>query len=292
MPDKQTRCPKCDTTYKVSVTQLTVAQGMVCCPKCSNTFNALSHLIQKTTTPPIIQSLHTDHHPHHNINVSKSSVPTIESPITSIFKWKPKNSNIDLITYLNNLTQFNNNPISNTPSLNLSSNTQEPSNKNYRKKSVFYYLIWSVSNVILLSIFLFQILWFNPNINEKYPPLNLIFTKVCSILSCDTADQRYYQINIEGLNVQQTNENKKHAILFSGVLMNHYKKSLALPHIRVKFRKNRIETATYIVLPEQYLKQSLSTIKRIPTESPFPFNFSIPIAPQAYDHYHLEVIHP
>ena len=44
MSDKQTSCPKCLTIYKVSVAQLTVAQGMVCCPKCSMTFNALSHL--------------------------------------------------------------------------------------------------------------------------------------------------------------------------------------------------------------------------------------------------------
>lgn len=45
MSDKLTNCPTCFTTYKVTVPQLTVAQGMVCCPKCSTSFNALSHLV-------------------------------------------------------------------------------------------------------------------------------------------------------------------------------------------------------------------------------------------------------
>lgn len=41
MNEKQTRCPKCLTVYKVSLTQLTVAQGMVCCPKCNLNFGAV-----------------------------------------------------------------------------------------------------------------------------------------------------------------------------------------------------------------------------------------------------------
>ncbi|KKZ49526.1 hypothetical protein UO01_06510, partial [Acinetobacter baumannii] len=45
MNEKQTRCPKCLTVYKVSLTQLTVAQGMVCCPKCNLSFNALTNLV-------------------------------------------------------------------------------------------------------------------------------------------------------------------------------------------------------------------------------------------------------
>ena len=46
MTQKQTRCPNCQTVYKVSVTQLTISQGMVCCPKCSAEFNALVHLVK------------------------------------------------------------------------------------------------------------------------------------------------------------------------------------------------------------------------------------------------------
>ena len=45
MSNKQTFCPSCSTTYRISVAQLTISQGMVCCAKCSHTFNALSHLV-------------------------------------------------------------------------------------------------------------------------------------------------------------------------------------------------------------------------------------------------------
>ncbi len=51
MPEKHTLCPECKTIYKVSVTQLTVAQGMVCCPRCDTTFNALLHLISTEQLP-------------------------------------------------------------------------------------------------------------------------------------------------------------------------------------------------------------------------------------------------
>lgn len=289
MSDKHTQCPDCETTYKVSVIQLTVAQGMVCCPKCLNSFNALTYLVHSTHIPQTIAAASYYQDLSQNLSVKKSTLPSLENPIDTIFSWKPKNSNIDLRIYLNNLAQFNHHPISNTPLLNLSSNTHEYSQHKSRKKTLLYYLIWPASNIICLSILLFQILWFNPNLNERYPLLNALFSKTCAILHCDTTNQHYYQIKIEDLTVQH---NTHDSILFSGVLINHYKKSLELPKIQVKFRKNRIETATYVILPHQYLNPSLSGIRRIPKESPYPFKFTIPNFHQPYDHYHLEIIHP
>ncbi len=51
MSEKQTYCPNCFTKYKVSVAQLTVARGMVCCAKCSTNFNALTHLVVDKEEP-------------------------------------------------------------------------------------------------------------------------------------------------------------------------------------------------------------------------------------------------
>jgi len=108
MSDKQTRCPKCTTIYKVTLTQLTIAQGMVCCPKCSINFNALTHLVQPAVSSETRGSA-----------IKKSTLPThigerkkigseSSANILDIFERKIENSNIDLLTYLNNLNYFHN----------------------------------------------------------------------------------------------------------------------------------------------------------------------------------------
>ena len=111
MAEKQTRCPTCASIYKVSVAQLTVAQGMVCCPKCSENFNALLYLLTVSTQ----QESKTFHSLENSPPTQEELITTshqIETHLLDIFDRKIENSNIDLRTYLNNLNYFNNDPIS------------------------------------------------------------------------------------------------------------------------------------------------------------------------------------
>lgn len=100
MNEKQTRCPKCLTVYKVSLTQLTVAQGMVCCPKCNLNFNALTNLVN-VEQPETVNSSALAHG-------SMQTRYMTHSHVLDIFDQKVENSNIDLLTYLNNLNYFHN----------------------------------------------------------------------------------------------------------------------------------------------------------------------------------------
>ena len=132
MSDKQTRCPNCSTIYKVTVTQLTVAQGMVCCPKCCAEFNALLNLNrpkdETVQQPPLGRVF--DHVP-----MVLEDHPT-ENHVLDIFDRKPQSSNINLKTYLNNLNTFNNDPLTQFPALNLSSGQHHADSK-YSKKNSF-----------------------------------------------------------------------------------------------------------------------------------------------------------
>ncbi|OTG66028.1 DUF3426 domain-containing protein [Acinetobacter silvestris] len=276
MTDKQTRCPTCNSLYKVTVTQLTVSQGMVCCPKCSTNFNALLGLVNQDNQ--ISQEKKSE---------LIQSAYIAEMSILDIFRRKTENSNIDLRTYLNSLNQFNSEPLQNIPALHLSSQTTSSSKKKH--KTVKYYAIWSVVNLILLSILFFQILWFNPKLTDQYATLNTLFTKTCAILSCDTIDQRYSQMAVERLKVEKVGKNQT---AFSGTLINNYEKSLALPIIKITLKNEDKNIASYTLTSSQYLNGGLSGISRIPTTRPYRFKFTINQPRNSFNDYNLEIIHP
>ena len=52
MSDLVTRCPTCETAFRVTPEQLEIANGMVRCGKCIGVFNALEHQVVTTTEQP------------------------------------------------------------------------------------------------------------------------------------------------------------------------------------------------------------------------------------------------
>lgn len=287
MSEKQTRCPNCATIYKVSVTQLTVAQGMVCCAKCTTNFNALLNLI----APDPLNSPDSDLNTSRSLDVLSFKKDILEeSDIVAIFDRKIENSNIDLRTYLNNINQFNNEPITAFPALNLSSGQKEPSAPlRSSKRKVSYYVAWSLANTALFFIFLFQLLWFNPAFLDKSPVLNSFFIKSCAVFNCVTIDQRYKIMQIEQLNAVALDSESTE---FSGVLINNYEKSLDLPLLKISLIDRGMVIGSYIKSSPHYLVESLNGITRIPTHSPYKFKFSLNQPKNSFDHYKIEVIRP
>lgn len=287
MTEKQTRCPNCDSIYKVSVTQLTVAQGMVCCPKCNAEFNALLHLIQPSSTFSSIDEVS-----NHITSQQQDQLNTLhtqnEINLLDIFERKTEDSNINLRTYLNNLNSFNNDSLSHFPTLNLGLGLSHQSHSKHSPKTM-YYIIWSVVNLLLVLILIFQILWFNPNILNRSALLNSVFINTCNLFNCETIDQRYTYIEVKQIKIKNIGHQSTE---FSGVLVNQYEKGLELPLIKVSLIKNGVIHTSLIKAPKDYLIPSLSGITRIPTNSPYKFQFKLNIDRNAFDTYRLEVIRP
>lgn len=284
MSDKQTRCPNCSTVYKVSVTQLTVAQGMVCCPKCSTEFNALLNLYEdsihkkKQVKPPvtivsepiIVDNNDTEHH------------------LLDIFERKVESSNINLRTYLNNLSSFNNDPITTFPVLNLSASAHLDQ-KIKPRRNFLYFLSWFVVNLCLVFILIFQILWFNPNLLNKSKFISSSFISLCHAFKCETIDERYTHIAIENLKIKKI---KSEQIEIRGDLKNYYKSGLKLPLLKVNLIKNEKIVYSTIIMPQHYLVSSLNGITRIPPNSPYNFKFTLNTSQMTFDDHKLEVIRP
>ena len=288
MSEKQTRCPKCTTVYKVTPSQLSVAQGMVCCPKCVINFNALTNLLETETIEPI--------QPTNNRALFSSVEPNStfaekHTQILSIFDQKIENSNIDLLTYLNNLNYFNTEPVTALPNLNLSEENfivlPEPTNE--KQHGWLYYTLWGLGNISLILIFAFQILWFNPKLIHDSPVLNRMFSSVCTLLTCETVKDQYKFLSFEKVRVKKV---AKDQTRFSGVLINRHENSVMIPTIKIVL-KEQGETISYITLkPQDYLVDSLKSIQRIPSNSPFKFEFTIPKSKNSFDDYSLEIVQP
>ncbi|GAA5629626.1 hypothetical protein Acal02_00221 [Acinetobacter calcoaceticus] len=286
MSEKQTRCPKCSTVYKVTLSQLSVAQGMVCCPKCVINFNALTNLLETdsdATPTPVNRSLFSSIQPD-------SSFAEKQMQILRIFDQKIENSNIDLLTYLNNLNYFNTEPVTALPNLNLSEDALSMDQENNDKQHGWlYYTLWGIGNIALILVFAFQILWFNPKLMHESPALNQMFNYVCGLLSCKITNEQYQSLSFEKVKLKRVEHNTTG---FSGVLLNQDANSVVLPPIKVVLKQNG-EAISYTVLkPQDYLVDSLKTIQRIPSNSPFRFEFTIPKSKNSFNDYSLEFVQP
>lgn len=272
-----------------------MSQGMVCCPKCSSTFNALSYLLNvnqeqfipalNETAKPVVSSEPID---VAKINEEADKAP---SPLQAnghdllvIFDKKVENSNIDLKTYLNNLNYFSTDPIGNFPALNWSEKQDQK-----QKRSALSYFGWTMVNILLFSTLLFQFFWFNPHYLNGSPIMSAAFNGVCSVFNCSKFEEQYTLLNLKKVKVSTVSKNK---VSFSGELVNHHTSSLSLPIIRVKLKDSGQEFAVYNILPKEYLIDSLSGIQRIPTNTPFRLKFELPHARKSFDSYSLEIIRP
>lgn len=284
MSDKQTRCPKCSTIYKVTLTQLTVAQGMVCCPKCLTNFNALTHL-----TP--VASAQTSDSPTHVFPPGQRNQISSEpgTDILSIFERKTENSNIDLLTYLNNLTAFRHGNILTLPALYLSEHEVRHSDLARKSSAQSRYLLWGSVNAGLMLMLLLLLAWFNPQFLHNSPFLSPAFHQVCKLFNCKTTEAQYALLSLQKVRLTRSGP---HEVLFSGTLLNHYQSSLTLPNIQLTLSRQGQETFRTVLRPEQYLENNLSGIQRIPSNRPFKFEFRINQNRNSFDEYNVEIIHP
>ena len=115
------------------------------------------------------------------------------------------------------------------------------------------------------------------------------FNHVCEIFSCSNLQEHYNLISTKKVKVKSPEKNLTH---FSGELVNYHDRSLALPLLRVNLKEDGLVIATYNLQPQEYLIKNLHGIERIPKNSPFKFDFTLPIDRKNFDNYEFEIIRP
>jgi predicted Zn finger-like uncharacterized protein len=284
MNKKHTRCPECATTYKVSVQQLIAAQGLVCCPKCDYTFNAITHIIfEKTEEEQTISSTHEQL--KNKLIPNKTDFQnTLNSTTLEIFDRKVAQSNIDLTTYLNNLSYFSPEPVTILPTLNLATNIDHQS----KRYSTSYYTLWGLINISLVIIFVVQILIFNPKFLNNNSLINTAYIKVCGLFRCESLNKQYNLINTYDVKVSAFNNQTQ----ITGMLLNYNEHSLSVPRLKVSLYSQDHLIFEHTYNPKDYLIASLTSIERIPQNSPFHFKINLPMSQKTFDEYKIEILKP
>lgn len=290
MIEKQIYCPHCSTKYKVTIDQLTIAHGMVCCAKCSSNFNALKYLVTESEQPLSDQSVKSIYNNSDTSNLRTStknifldSFPT-EQHLLDIFNRKIEHSNIDLTTYLNNLNYFSTDPISHYPPV-----KWEEKSEQHKKSGMKHYVLWGLINLCLIILLIFQFFWFNPKILNSSPAFSAVLSAACKNLHCSFMDENYHLISSNKVKVKSISSQETQ---FTGELINYHSKSLALPILKVNLKASGKITNSYVLTPSEYLNSSFNGIERIPQNSPFEFEFKLPVPRKNFDNYNLEIIRP
>ena len=79
-----TKCPKCDTTFRVSPAQLQVAKGAVRCGACLHVFRATDHFQQSKKPEPVVQDDRTEDMFGNDTSPAQSPVTKAEAPSKSV----------------------------------------------------------------------------------------------------------------------------------------------------------------------------------------------------------------
>ncbi|AOA57989.1 DUF3426 domain-containing protein [Acinetobacter larvae] len=285
MPDKQTQCPACHRIYRVSIAQLAVAQGEVCCPKCQQQFNALQSLIELQSHEPadIVQdNLIMAQHSKYFLPASSLE----QQQILNSFYHKSKDANLSLKNYLNTTNHYNAAPASYFLNLHLATSSPKFTPYRHRRSGIFY-LFWALVHLSLVSILLFQLLWFNPRLLEKSVVLNQLFVLTCAKFQCDLSDKRYQQISIIDFKADHDDAQ----LNFKGLLLNQYDKSLKLPLLQLTIRDNQAEESM-IIRPNVYLNDHTTDMDRIPSNQPYQFQFKIQHPYRETQRYTLKILPP
>lgn len=277
--NKQTQCPQCLTFYHVSLIQLSLAQGMVCCPKCGCTFNALTYLVQYEVEPE---------NKKNNINLNhlfKNAPLNTPAHISNLYNQKAQHSNIDLYTYLNSLKQTEIDLIYPKPNLNLS-DQQDKKQNNY---SSSHYLFWGVLNLVLLIFLTLQILISNARVGANLPWLAQPIQTVCSFVSCPNHILGFQFLIVEHVSIQAQSRQKSR---ISGQIFNQSTQDLVLPHLRLRLLNNKKEVFSQTYLPLNYVNFEHKTIQSISPNQPLSWQIIVPLSQKQFDEYQIEIVKP
>ena len=259
MCDIQTQCPNCKTQYLVSPTQLSIAKGTVCCPKCEHHFNAYefhSHL-------PYIAQLEANYESvtalaHHRLHERGS-----ENAL-AIFERKIETSSLDLLSYLNThiVKEEENLNFKRHPSFfSLQKNTAT------RLINTLVHLFLLVLNLLVFGIILSQFTNNNRDLKQQFPLLGIFSDHACSVVKCNN------KINTE-LRIEATKIHQDYPefTTITGKFVNYSHSSRTLPTIQV-VTPQRIFSFT----SKQYLPLAQQGKQHLQPQQSLYFRIDIPL---------------
>lgn len=235
----QTECPHCHTVFRVAQAQLEMADGMVRCGFCKETFNARGENDFTGTKNRLNKSPDTQQ-------------PEVPAENKSNYESFFSAEHNDIVP-------------------------DELRAGRYTKPySTLATTAWSFAILALIAALVTEYLWFNqPELlqDERLKPVTV---KLCELIDCERQQKRDpSQIEMISRNVY-THPNEKQALMVSTTMVNHASYAQPYPEVQIDFSDVRGEMiASRRFSPEEYLQ--IDKLQLNPLQSGTPVTFGLEI---------------
>ena len=247
-----TQCPHCDTRFRITETQVSLAEGFVRCSVCQEVFNALAVANQHDSQSSLLKDTPED----------LASL----SPIPSIAKETDNNECQQTGSTVTEHFDIKESPETKTSAKDSFDFFDEKTNESlshvvpekYRDScitsaSITSNLLWATGILLLTATLTTQYAWFNRNQLNQSPQIQSWFKKACQQFECKNISIRDpKKIELISRNVY-SHPNQKKALMISVTMKNNADFAQPYPIMQVAFSDVRGGTvAARRFLPSEY----------------------------------------
>ena len=223
-----TRCPQCETLYRLTTEQLEAAGGKVRCSRCNKVFNAAEHMQQSSKKAPI---------PSVRPKPKPKPQPTpAPKPDTS--------KETEPLAQPNPLPKHSRPTEPTTPDVLLQPTRTEPG------------VIWWALAILLTAVAAVQLAWLDRNSLIKDPQGKEFLTTLCDLVGCSLPqpkDPSKFRVLSRDMSSHPVQRN---ALLFRLVMANKANYAQPYPYLQLKlFDNNRRPAGHRIFAPKEYLSE-------------------------------------
>ena len=246
----QTQCPHCDTRFRVTESQVNIADGFVRCSVCKEVFNAFEVAEQDEHQQSLLNQENSD---------SKSSVAYLGDDIdTEIADNKPGLSELehDDLEHADDSQKDTFNFFDEEANESLPHVVPEKFKDSYTSSSTTLIsgLLWGAGILLLTATLFIEYAWFNRDQLNKIPQMQTWTEKLCQQIECKNITMRNpAKIELISRNVY-SHPNEKNALMINITMKNHADFAQPYPIMQINFSDVRGKNiAARRFLPTEYL---------------------------------------
>ena len=240
----QAECPNCHTLFRITETQLDMADGMVRCGFCKEVFDAR-----------VENDLHHDENQLHAFEDTQQK--DIQQPEASQ-QTEPEHESF-FYDETNDIVP-----------------DRLRAESNGSPYSTLATVSWSLAILVLIAALAAEYIWFNQPellLDQRLKPIT---AKLCELTDCERLQTRDpSQIEMISRNVY-THPNEKDALMISTTLVNHAAYPQPYPDVQIDFSNVRGElVASRRFIPEEYLQIDNEQLHLLQSGNPITFGLEI-----------------
>ncbi len=248
----QTQCPHCDTKFRVTETQVQIADGFVRCGVCSEVFNAIDIASQHTPQVSLLG------------DTSEKAATTIEEdtdlhtdifPVEALSDDEPEKNTDDFFNEENNESLQHVVP----------DDFRDTYSSSY--PSTLSSILWSIGTLLLISTLIIEYTWFNRDQFNKVPAFQTVISSLCQQITCNNVSIRDPEkIALITRNVF-SHPNEKGALMVNVTMKNNAEFAQPYPVLQIDFsdiRGNSVAARRF--WPTEYINSKQQPDRTEPSE--------------------------